>query len=271
MKILFLLSISILSATTIAMENHQFNDQMHLHIYNNNLEKLQKLFQSPETNNIANKYNKALEVAALFDMDTIATWLLDSGAHIESTSQPERFSAEYEAKEKNRTPLIVAAGTKEGSIKVVKLLLEKGADVNAIDANKETALFRAASMGHTEIMKLLLAKKSLVNTINYNQSTPFIAFIRSYTQIPFPNYLQPEVKEKRLEMAKELLKEVTDINYCDVHNNTAIHYAYTTKQLDICKLLKENKADPTIKNLYGNSPYLLAQAIKDKELIEALS
>lgn len=265
------ISILILPALVIAMENHQFNEQMRAYIYNNNLPRLQELFQSPETNNIVNKYNKALEVAALFDMDTIAQWLLESGANIESISQSERLTGRYETCEKNRTPLIVAAGTQEGSIKVVKLLLEKGANVNAIDANKETALFRAASMGHIEIMKLLLAKRSPVNTTNYNQSTPLIAFIRSYSQIPFPNYLQPEVKEKRLEMTKEILKETTNINYCDAYNNTAIHYAYSTRQLDICKLLKENKADPTIKNLSGNSPYSLAQTIKDKDLIEALS
>src|SRR6516164_10346526 len=44
-----------------------------------------------------------------------------------------------------------------GSLEVVKILLEHGADVNATDTfYHETILARAASQGHAEIVKLLL-------------------------------------------------------------------------------------------------------------------
>ena len=64
-----------------------------------------------------------------------------------------------------KTPLMVAS--KNGHTKIVKLLLEKGADVNA----KMTALMLAAANGHTEIIKLLLEKGADVNAKNKYGST----------------------------------------------------------------------------------------------------
>ena len=47
---------------------------------------------------------------------------------------------------------------------VVKLLLEKGAEVNAKEStNGVTALMMAANNGHPEVVKLLLEKSANVN------------------------------------------------------------------------------------------------------------
>ncbi|MDQ2898795.1 MAG: ankyrin repeat domain-containing protein [Acidobacteriota bacterium] len=40
----------------------------------------------------------------------------------------------------------------------VKLLLEKGADVNEKDRGDNTALMNAAALGNVSVMKMLLAK-----------------------------------------------------------------------------------------------------------------
>lgn len=50
-----------------------------------------------------------------------------------------------------------------GHSDVVKLLLDKGADANAKDENRETALIMAVSKGHFEVVKLLLEKGADVN------------------------------------------------------------------------------------------------------------
>ncbi|PMD55239.1 ankyrin, partial [Hyaloscypha bicolor E] len=55
-----------------------------------------------------------------------------------------------------RTPLYRAS--MNGHVDIVKLLLEKGADVNAADRDGQTPLYRAFANRHVDIVKLLLEK-----------------------------------------------------------------------------------------------------------------
>jgi ankyrin repeat protein len=48
----------------------------------------------------------------------------------------------------------------------VEFLLEKGANPNATDESQWTPLLSAASAGHTEVVKLLLLKNADVNAVN---------------------------------------------------------------------------------------------------------
>ncbi|KAH6988821.1 hypothetical protein BKA56DRAFT_709913, partial [Ilyonectria sp. MPI-CAGE-AT-0026] len=80
--------------------------------------------------------------------------------------------AEIEAKdsEHGRTPLSWAAGN--GHEAIVKLLLEKAADVEAKDAYKTTPLWQAAKNGHEAIVKLLLKKGADVESKDKYGQTP---------------------------------------------------------------------------------------------------
>ncbi len=67
-------------------------------------------------------------------------------------------------------PLIVAA--EAGHSKIVELLLDYRADVNATDADGNTALHLAASQGHVYAVKKLLAKQANPSLTNRFRETP---------------------------------------------------------------------------------------------------
>jgi ankyrin repeat protein len=68
--------------------------------------------------------------------------------------------AELETKDNNcLTPLSYAAG--QGHEATVKLLLERGAELDSKDKYGRTPLSLAAEMGHEAIVKLLIAKDSV--------------------------------------------------------------------------------------------------------------
>jgi len=67
------------------------------------------------------------------------------------------------AKGGNRSYTALMLASKYGELAIVKLLLEKGADVNAKDNRGYTALSQASKYGQLEVAKLLLKKGANVN------------------------------------------------------------------------------------------------------------
>ena len=97
------------------------------------------------------------------------------GGNIEAVKQHLAAGADVNAKNKgfsrkDSTPLQHAA--LKGQKKVVELLIEKGADVNAKCDVGWTPLHNAAAYGHKEIIELLIAKSADVNAKNKDLNTP---------------------------------------------------------------------------------------------------
>jgi uncharacterized protein len=75
--------------------------------------------------------------------------------------------------EDGRSPLMHATLDTEGDVSIVKLLVERGADVNAVDRlHQSTALHFAASLGKNDIAITLLDAGAAIDPVNRLGNTP---------------------------------------------------------------------------------------------------
>ncbi len=115
------------------------------------------------------------------------------------------------------TALMMAANG--GNVKVARLLIEKGADVNAEDESTSTALMMAANNDKTDVARLLIEKGADVNKRT----------IIGGTALMYAN---------STEMAKLLIDKGADVNARNNEGKTVLNYAVEMGAGDIVKLLK---------------------------------
>ena len=119
------------------------------------------------------------------------------------------------------TLLMAASG--HGHLEVVKLLLEKGADVNAKNNDGYTALMAASLEGHPEVMKLLLEEGADVNA---KEGRGISVLMSASTR-------------GRAEVVKLLLKKGADVNAKNDDNLTALSIASVMGFPEVVKLLSK--------------------------------
>ncbi|MBS9528960.1 ankyrin repeat domain-containing protein [Wolbachia pipientis] len=127
------------------------------------------------------------------------------------------FKNIYERDEKGRTALHYAV-----EVKTVRLLIEKGVDVNAADVRGHTALHLAITEKRLETVRELIESGGNVNAEEYgNKCTPL--------------HLACMVGEK--EIVEELVKAGAEIEQADKFGITAMDYAKNSKE--IAEVLKK--------------------------------
>lgn len=166
-----------------------------------------------------------LHYAALHSSE-ILELLLEKGAQANVSTT----SADLEG----ATPLHIAA--EFGQLKWVRLLIQRGANVNALMLNGSTPIVQACKEGQAEIVKALLDAGALL-------------------RVPLISALQVAVLSKDLTVVKAVLAGNPDIHMKDENGNTALHYAYGIKSLPIIRELEKAGADPEILNNQGDPPY----------------
>jgi ankyrin repeat protein len=123
------------------------------------------------------------------------------------------------------SPLIMAAY--KGYTDIVKLLLDAGADIHALDPGmKATALHAAAYAGHAEAAKLLIEAG-----VEINRKGPY----NGYTA------LHDAVWQNNIDVARVIIDAGADITIRSNEGQTPLDFARSQKHREIATMLEEVK------------------------------
>lgn len=198
-----------------------------------------------------------LYMAAADGNSAFVTLLLDKGAKVNQVCN------------NGETPLHVACG--KGHYEVVKILLSRGANINratVVRGNQlsDTALFRAASNGHSTIVKLLLDHLAEFDWPNKYGETPLHAACMSGDRetavlllergarvdqynvsdgLPWHTPLYLAVLKGHYELVKLLLDYGADVNRPNRNGHSPLFAACVSHHYQIMRLLKERGAEVT--------------------------
>jgi len=143
----------------------------------------------------------------------------------------------------------------KGNISIVEALLEKGADVNAIQiANSTTPIQYAANNDSADLIKLLISHGAKVNAYDRKGGTA----------------LKIACAKGNISTVKELLVNGADVNLMQFLGSTALMEAVNGQHIDIVKLLINSEANINVYDDKKNTPLLLAAFRNEENIFELL-
>ncbi|XP_072109601.1 inversin isoform X2 [Mobula birostris] len=148
-----------------------------------------------------------------------------------------------------------------GHVSTVKLLLEHGAQVDAMDVMKHTPLFRACEMGHKEVIQTLIEGGGRVDLLDQDGHSPLhwaaLGGNADVCQILIQNLINPNVQDFAgrtplqcaayggyINCMAVLMENKADPNIQDKQGRTALHWSCNNGYLDAVKLLLNYNAFP---------------------------
>lgn len=143
--------------------------------------------------------------------------------------------------ERGQTALMIACIKYEESIDIIKLFLENGAGVNDLDFDNNNALmimFDRIKVIDDSLIKLFVEYDIDLDTINKNNETALMLVVKS------------PIQTNKLKIIKLLLDNCPNINYQDIHRQSALMFA---REPDVVELLIKYGANVNQKSRFGTT------------------
>ncbi|MDB5965210.1 MAG: Ankyrin [Polaromonas sp.] len=136
--------------------------------------------------------------------------------------------------------------------RTVQQLLARGFDVNTVDATGQTGLLMAVREPSPKVARLLLdTPKADLNLLSTKGESP----------------LMLAALKGQLELAEAMVKKGADVNKTGW---TPLHYAASTGQLPLIRLLLENHAYIDAESPNGSTPLMMASMYGSPEAVKLL-
>ena len=145
----------------------------------------------------------------------------------------------------------------KGDFESVRRYVSMGANINSIDNNGNTIIYRMAlqkdlNMDQLNSINYLLVKGADANKANYDGYTPLTAHLSS-------NLFNKEFIDR-------LLKYHAEVNATDFEGDTPLHYAVMNNNLDAVTYLIDNGANVNVKNKDSITPLHIAVEQKNYDI-----
>ena len=284
-------------------QDSEGNTPLHIALINGApMSKIQHIIGLTQDVNIRNKNGDSpLYLASVKNMKQIGKLLLEKGADIFSTNKdnnsPLRLALKNGGNLQNwlitsrtivstdgsgNTVLHYAADWEYAD--AIKTLLEKGADINAKNANGETCIFNAAKSNNPQIIQLLVDGGASVKDRDNLGSTPLHIAVRWGAQKSAEKLIKlgininaqnsagksplaEAVIANKYDVAKYLLENGADPNSCDANGITILMDTILAQNAEIVKLLLNYGANPNLQQINGQNAYHEAAYMGNTEII----
>lgn len=241
--------------------------------------------------------NTPLHTAALKGHTEVVKVLLDNKAQIEAARNERSLSYRmgyqglFKTLRSNTTEKwgerALHVAVKAGQLEVVRELLARGAQVDAVGDSGSTPLHLATQGGHLEIVKILLASSAQIDLVDGLEHSPLyqaVGFGKSeIIKVLLAGGAKTEVVSNSGQTAlhraaelgnavagKELLDWGADQEMISKSRWTPLHYAASGGHLDFVQLLLSRGAQKYPKDLTRRTPLALAKKAGHLDLISLL-
>lgn len=200
------------------------------------------------------------------------------------------FAMEISLSGNKVTPNGFSKAVQLNDIKLVKLYLRSGIDLDKVDNKGISPLCYAAFLGNTDIVKLLLKENVNINVKNLSDGfTPIFCGVRSNKPEILDAFVSNGVDVNRrcdeengitplhyaAMLGKEasvsfLIKNGANVNIHDVAGRTPLHYAVLQKKIVILHMLLNANADFNLRDDAGSTPFDIAMQSGNSQYVNLL-